>query len=521
MTLTHPNVTLYACIVSIGGFVFGFDAVVIGGVVGYVSSQFDLEPWQIGLVVTAPTFAAIASSFTIGIISDLIGRKRTLLFLAALYLVSALLSAGAYGFWGLVIARGIGGYAFGALTQAPVYISEIAPAHSRGRLVAINQLTIVAGISAAYFSNLVIQMYAEHMPVFSEEPWRVMLGVEALPALAWLIGMLLVPESPRWLATQARWAEVEAVFKRLGGIFSMAEEMNAIREDVGSKMLPFRQRFMLLFSRGIWFALLIGLILAIVQQITGINTVYFYAPVIFEQSGVGTDAAFSQAVFVGIINIVFTLISMALIDRLGRRPLIIAGLTGVIISMSLVSWGFHSATYVLDAAALEALPESLKGQGLAALADTSFASDMNFKTAVRNIIGSDALRDNESALLAAAMNGNSRLILLGILGFVASFAVSLGPVMWVYLSEIYPNQVRGIAISLVTVFNSGASALVQFLFPIQLANSGIAGVFAGYAVFGFIGLVLIIWLMPETKQLALEDITRIMANRGRREKRDA
>ena len=517
MNLTHPNVTLYASIVAIGGFVFGFDAVVIGGVVGYVSSQFDLEPWQIGLVVTAPTFAAIGSSFTIGIISDLIGRKKTLIFLAALYLISALFSAGAAGFWGLVIARGIGGYAFGALTQAPVYISEISPPHSRGRLVAINQLTIVAGISAAYFSNLAIQLYAAHMPIFADEPWRVMLGVEAVPAFAWLIGMMLVPESPRWLATQARWAEVEAVFKRLGGIFSMAEEMNAIRDDVGSEMLPFNQRFMLLFSKGIWYALLIGLILAVVQQITGINTVYFYAPVIFEQSGVGTDAAFTQAVFVGIINIVFTLISMVLIDRLGRRPLIIAGLVGVIISMSMVSWGFHSATYLLDSAALEALPEGLQGQGLAAIVDTTFSSDMDFKTAVREIVGSDALRDNESALLAAAMNGNSRLILIGILGFVASFAVSLGPVMWVYLSEIYPNQVRGIAISLVTVFNSGASALVQFLFPIQLANSGIAGVFAWYAFFGLIGLILITWLMPETKRMPLEDITRVMANRGRKE----
>ena len=511
MQQVHPRIILYACLVSIGGFVFGFDAAVIGGAIGYVREQYALAPWQIGLVVSAPTLAAIVASFTIGIVSDIFGRKKVLIFLAGLYLVSALVSASAWGFWSLVIARAVGGYAFGALTQAPVYIAEISPAHSRGRLVAINQMAIVIGISAAYFSNLAIQMNAENITLLTSEPWRLMLGIEAVPAAIWLIGLFLVPETPRWLATKSRWGEAQATFRQLGFDEEDAQSMAAcIKEDVGEKHTPFSDRLKSLTTGPALYAIMIGLIIAIVQQITGINTVFFYAPIIFEQSGVGTNGAFTQAVFVGLINIAFTIVAMLLIDKLGRRALMLIGLTGVTISMSIVSWGFSSATYSMSADDIATLEQTAPATLLAPLQDQSFESDIAFKTAVADIIGDEALKSNESAILAAGMKGNSGLILFGILFFVASFAMSLGPVMWVYLAEIFPNQSRGIAISLVTVFNSGASWLVQFLFPIQLATGGISGVFSGYALFAMIGLVLVAWLMPETKGLSLEKIGQTM-----------
>ena len=506
-------VAYYATIVAIGGFVFGFDAAVIGGVVGHVASQFDLDPWQIGMVVSAPMLAAIGASLTVGAISDAIGRKKILLFLAALYFVSALLSAVATGFWFLVIARAIGGYAFGALAQAPVYIAEISPPKSRGRMVAINQMTIVVGLSAAYFSNLAIQTQAAGLPFFADEPWRLMLGVEALPALIWLIGLLTIPESPRWLATQGRWQEVEQTLANLQPKKQVAEMITEIKADVGESVRPLFERLQLLFHRSIWYALLIGLILAVFQQITGINTVFFYAATVFEQSGVGTNAAFAQAVLVGLTNIAFTLIAMALIDRLGRKPLMIIGLTGVFLSLSIVAWGFHSAHYVLDQSDLDALATTHSLFDLSALEGLVFESDIAFKRQVTEIIGADALRDNEAAFLAAGMVGNPQLILFGILFFVASFSLSLGPVMWVYLAEIFPNHVRGVAISFVTVFNSGASWAVQFVFPIQLATTGIAGVFAGYGAAALLGLILVTWLMPETKGLTLETITQNMASR--------
>ena len=507
----HPRVVLYACIVSLGGFVFGFDAAVVGGIIGYVTEQYGLAPWQIGLVVSAPTLAAIVASFSVGIISDIFGRKKVLIFLAALYLASALASASSWSFWSLVAARAIGGYAFGSLTQAPVYIAEISPAHSRGRLVAFNQMAIVVGITIAYFSNLAIQTSQQSLTSLTSDPWRIMLSVEAIPAAIWLLSLFAIPETPRWLATKSRWNKAHQTFLQLGFDKVNATEMSsAIRLDVGEDPTPFHDRLKSLTTKTALYAVMIGLIIAIVQQITGINTVFFYAPLIFEQSGVGTNAAFTQAVFVGLINVAFTMLAMLLIDRIGRRPLMIIGLVGVALSMSIVSSGFDRATYSLSQDDVALLEQSHSLSNLSKLQDLEFQSDIDFKSAVSTAIGQDVLKSNESAILAAGMKGDPRIILFGILLFVASFAISLGPVMWVYLAEIFPNQARGIAISFVTIFNSGTSWFVQFLFPIQLANGGIASVFSGYAMFALVGLVLIVWLMPETKGLSLENISQAM-----------
>lgn len=506
-------VTRFASTVALGGFVFGFDAAVIGGIVGAVATQFDLAPWQIGLLVSAPTLSAVAASFTVGLISDIIGRKRILILLAALFVISAVFSAIAWSFTALVAARALGGYAFGCLTQAPVYIAEISPAKSRGRLVAINQLAIVIGLSAAFFSNFAVQTFEGSLPVFDDQRWRVMLGIELIPAMIWLLGMFTVPETPRWLATQSRWDEVRSVLGRLKLSEDVEATVNEIQADVGQEKAKVTANLSSLLGRSVWFAFIIGIIIAVVQQITGINTVLFYAATIFEQTGVGTNAAFTQAVFVGITFVVFTIVAMVLIDRIGRRPLMIAGLAGVTTSLAIVAFGFNNATYVLEEQNLAKIESTLATADLSSIEGVEYQSDIAFKAAVSDIIGSDQLRDNEGLFLAEGMKGNSTMILIAILGFVASFAFSLGPVMWVYLAEIFPNRVRGVAISFVTIFNSGASWLVQFLFPIQLASGGIAGVFAWYAGFGLIGLVLISWLMPETKGLSLEQVSEKMAGR--------
>lgn len=510
----------YALIIALGGFVFGFDASVIGGVVGYVSSQFDLAPWQIGAVVSAPTLTAVVAALTVGWLSDAFGRKPLLIALAALYVVSAAASMMAVGFVSLTAARALGGYAFGALALAPVYIAEISPAHLRGRMVSINQMTIVVGISTAYFSNLGVQTLAVSGAAWSEaaglaaEPWRWMLGLELLPAATWLLTLLTLPESPRWLATNERWDAARAILQRVVPAAEIEQAITDMRAQIGAALAAGRSRFADLLGRRIRFALLIGFIIAVVQQITGINTVFFYATTIFEQSGVGTNAAFAQAVLVGLINVGFTVVAIALIDRIGRRPLMLAGLTGVTLSLAVVAWGFGTATYTLTPSDLIALADQVDVSLLEPLQNTVFESDVAFKTAVTQAIGHGNLRDAEAVLLNTAMSGNPKLILAGILGFVASFAVSLGPVMWVFLSEIFPNRVRGVAICLIVVFNSGASWLVQFLFPIQLSVMGIAGVFAVYAAFGAVGLVLIARLMPETRALTLEAIEERMAARA-------
>ena len=240
---------------------------------------------------------------------------------------------------------------------------------------------------------------------------------------------------------------------------------------------------------------------------------FFNATTIFEQSGVGTDAAFALAISIGLVNIVFTVIAMAAIDSLGRRPLLIIGLVGVAFSMAVVAYGFNEATYELDAAAMAELEETAELSALQSLVGVEFGSDIDFKNAAKEAVGASTFRDNEAAILNAAMAANSRLILFGILGFVASFAISLGPVMWVLLSEIFPVRIRGVAISLVTLFNSASSWLVQFLFPWTVATVGVAGVFLSFSIFALIGLVLVAWLLPETKGLSLEELEKKLAGR--------
>ena len=514
------NALFYSSIIALGGFVFGFDASVISGVVGYVTREFDLDPIQQGLVVSAPTLAAIFASLTVGPLADFVGRKRVLQFLALLYTVSAVFSALADSFMDLVIARAIGGYAFGSLVLAPIYIAELSPARLRGRFVAINQFTIVVGLSAAYFVNYFIQSLAGsdtswvQSLAIDKNTWNWMLGIETLPALLWLIMLTFVPRSPRWLAANGHWTEAESVLSKIVTPEKVDQAKTDIRSAVGGVKTTLGDRLNDLFSKKMVFILAIGIIVAIVQQITGINIVFFYATTIFELSGVGTNAAFAQAVVIGVVNIAFTIVAMATIDSLGRKPLLIIGLTGVAISMAIVAWGFHQATYQIDSEAIAQLEETVDSQQLQKIESVVYQSDVAFKQAVRDAVGETVFRDNEAAILNAAMSANSRLILFGILSFVASFAISLGPVMWVLLSEIFPVKIRGVAISLVTIFNSGASWLVQFLFPWEVATFGAAGVFFSFSVFAIIGLALIIWLLPETKGLSLEELEEKLAARS-------
>jgi len=252
---------------------------------------------------------------------------------------------------------------------------------------------------------------------------------------------------------------------------------------------------------------------AVLQQITGINSVFFYAPMIFEQSGIGTDASFMQAILVGITNLVFTIAAMAMIDRLGRRPLLIFGLTGIAACMLTLSYGFASATYALSQTSIDALPAQIDRQLMVEIADTTFDSDVAFRNALSDAIGKDTFKQHESELIGAAISMNPTLILFGILGFVASFAVSLGPVMWVLFSELFPNALRGIAISFVGLINSGVSFGVQLVFPWELQTLGNAGTFLIYGIFALIGLVVVIRLLPETKGRTLEELEQLLVRR--------
>lgn len=501
-----------ALVISLGGFIFGFDASVISGAIRFITDDFNLTDFQLGLVVGAPTLGGVLTALTAGPLSDLYGRRTMLQVVAALYLLSATASALAQSYEMLVSARFLGGMAFASLALAPIYISEVAPAKLRGRMVSFNQLNIVLGFSAAYFANYFLLSATESGSELARDlgiidnTWRWMLGLEILPALLWLLSLLFVPESPRWLIINGREESGREVLQHLVLDKPLDEEVADIAQSAHGDAPSLGDRIRTVFGSGLRFALVIGLLLAVAQQITGINVVFFYAPSIFEQSGIGTNAAFAQAVVVGIVNVIFTLLSMVLIDHMGRRPLLIIGLSGILFSMLLCSWSFYQAEYRLQPDAVAQLENQDIARQLQPIVGVDYEDDVAFKRALEATIGAEETRRLQSQLIQSAISINPTLVLIGILSFVASFAMSLGPVMWVMLPEIFPNQVRGVAMAVTGTVNSAVSFGVQFIFPWQLNNVGAASTFLGYALFALLFLVAAFWLVPETKGKTLEEL---------------
>ncbi|MFT6528978.1 MAG: sugar porter (SP) family MFS transporter [Psychrosphaera sp.] len=513
---------IYTIIVSLGGFIFGFDASVISGTLNFIVTEFDLTSIEQGFVVSAPTLGAIIATVTAGILADRFGRRNLLIVIALLYLLSAVASAFSTSYWMLVSARFIGGLAFCSLMIAPMYIAEISQPEKRGKLVSINQLNIVIGFSAAYFANYYVLELSQSSASWvsgiglDTHTWRWMLGLEILPALAWFILLFYVPRSPRWLALKGQDTQAISVLKQLNESdeqHDYQQDIEQIKRSIENKDTSLLASLKYLFNSKIRFAITIGIIVGIAQQITGINAIFFYAPSIFEQSGVGTNAAFAQAVLVGVINVLFTIAAMMLIDKLGRKPLLTIGLAGVSLSMALCAYGFSQATYKLTADDIESLV--VKEQSLAKLMDVqgkTYQSDVEFKQTIVKLVGQQTFSAHQGDILKLAATMNATVILLGILGFVASFAFSLGPVMWVMFSEIFPNHVRGIAISFVSVINSIVSFTVTFVFPWELEVLGSAITFLIYGAFAFIALILVVRLFPETKGKSLEQIEAEMAS---------
>ena len=442
-----------ALTVALGGFLMGFDASVISGVVTFIEPEFNLTKIELGWSVASLTLTATLAMMVSGPLSDRLGRRPVLKIAAVLFAISAVASAVAPSFITLVAARMLGGFGVGAaLIIAPMYIAEIAPAAMRGRMVSFNQLNIVIGISAAFFTNYLILRFGQSDLAWAEAlrlgewNWRWMLGVEALPAIFYFVALFAVPESPRWLVMNGKDEDARRVLEKVTDSDQAEADIRAVKASLHAEQSTERAALRELFRPAMRLVLVIGVSVAILQQITGINSVFFYAPMIFEQSGIGTDASFMQAVLVGLVNLVFTVLAILFIDRLGRRPLLAAGLTGIAVCMLLLSYGFGSA-------------------------------DMNPK-----------------------------IILVGILGFVASFAISLGPVMWVLFSELFPNRVRGLAISFVGLINSAVSFSVQLIFPWELENLGNSLTFLIYGLFAIVGLILVMRLLPETKGKSLEEL---------------
>lgn len=514
MSSFKNNAFKYSTIVALGGFVFGLDAALISGAFKFITAEFNLNEWQVGALGFGPGIGVLIALPLAAWASNAYGRKATLKIIAAMYLISALGSAFAPSFVTLFSARLLGGLAFSSITLAAMYIGEIAPAEYRGKLVSMTQINIVIGLTAAYFINYWLLQStnsdAEWVTTLGirKYTWRWMLGIEIIPALVWFGLLYLVPRSPAWLIYKGK---VEDARKTLTKVISAdqidehVEEMKQSVEEsnqdrsVGSQMKE-------IFSRKMTIVTIVAFTMAIVQQSTGINAVLTYAPTVMEQLGLGEKAAFQQAIWIGLVSIIFTVLSLVLIDKLGRRPMMISGLVWVILSLGICAYGFGTAKYEVTEDAISEMSDIPDVEKLSALVGKQFSTDIEFKEAVKGAMGDISARDNSSVFLQKSAVLNATLILIGILSFIAAFHFSVGPIMWVLLSEIFPISVRGLAIPFFALLSSTISALTQFFFPWQLANMGASTIFLFYGGIVFIGLMILFKYLPETKNLTIEEI---------------
>lgn len=550
---------------AIGGFLLGFDGSVISGAVPFYKSVFGLQEssFMIGFSVSCIIWGAIVGNLIAGPLSDQIGRKPSLLIAALLFITTGLMCAFSNNIETFIVGRVVGGLGVGiAILVAPVFIAEIAPANKRGWLVSFNQLLIVIGLSAAYFSNYFILKTVDD-PLIN---WRWMLGVEIIPALLYFIAVLFIPESPRWLIMHGKDEQAMKVLTRVADEEYANKEYTEIKKTIlTEKKVSIATQAKELFTKKMKLILIIGFGLGILQQFSGINAILYYAPMVFESAGGGRDTAFIQAIVLGIVFVIMTIVAMFLIDRLGRKPLLYMGVSLMAISLTITGFLFKNASYQVNEHQIVAASQSVYKDELweeAKKQNASLKGYSNFSVSVNkaefkknnvvvsslNLLDKDvneiALRKDifvakvaiitgqvytskpdfydainsaaigsgintdlyKSILLKDGIKINSLWVLLSILGFITGFSISLGPVMWAIFSEIFPNRLRGLAISVVGAANAIASFLVATFFPIQLAKFGSSGTYFIYAAFMYFCLWFVWKYVVETKGKSLEQL---------------
>ncbi len=504
--------TMTALIVALGGLLMGFDASVISGVNSFIQEEFSLTELELGFSVSSLTLVAAIAMFAAGPLSERYGRRGVLRWAAILYAISAIGSALAPSYTALVIARMIGGLGVGAsLILAPMYIAEIAPSEIRGRMVSFNQLNIVIGISLAFYTNYLLLEWSDSGKAWvsalgiDKYTWRWMLGLEAVPAIAYFFGLFLVPRSPRWLLMQGKNKEAALILSRFTDSNQAQEEIKTIQQAIEEDSNKSKVGFGDLFHPSLKLVLTIGIVVAVLQQITGINSVFFYAPMIFEQSGIGTNASYVQAIFVGLVNLVFTILAILFIDKLGRKPLLSGGVAGIAVSMIVLAFSFFNATYTLEEKSFAKTEGYTIPQEVIAKYGSSFETEGEMAAFLAPLMGED-WETHGGEVVKQSIVINSTVVLIAILAFVASFAISIGPVMWVLFSELFPNKIRAVAISFVGLINSAVSFLVQFVFPWELKVLGSGTTFLIYGLLAVAGLLFVVRVVPETKGKSLEEI---------------
>ena len=437
-------VVLVSLVASLGGLLFGYDTAVISGAIGYLRTHFQLNAIQAGWAAACTLIGCILGASCGGMLSDRFGRKKMLILSAIMFSISAVWSTIPRTLTEFVIARMIGGCGVGMASMlSPLYISEIAPARIRGRLVSLNQFAIIFGMLFVYVVNANIAAIGEQ--AWKEAyAWRWMLASETLPAVLFWVLLYLVPESPRWLVEQERTEEAILILTRVDGAAHAELEFKEITKALSLESGTFRE----LFQPGIRVALVIGVVLAILQQVTGINVVLYYTPEIFKQTGLHSNQAINATVIVGAVNLLFTVVAIWIVDRVGRKPLLLIASVGMGISLAVLGWAFHN--------------DKMEGPW----------------------------------------------VLVSVLAYVASFAVAMGPVVWVVLSEIFPTRVRGRAMSIATVC-LWIFCFLNTQFFLKLLELFKGDVFYGYSVMCAVSFLFVMFCLPETKKKSLEEIEKL------------
>ncbi|MDU8885656.1 sugar porter family MFS transporter [Yeosuana sp. MJ-SS3] len=494
---------LISLIVALGGFLLGFDSAVISGAVKGITIYFEMTDAMLGFSVGCVVFGAMAGNLMAGPISDILGRKKVLIIVAALFTISAIWSALATDYTVFIIARIIGGIGIGgAILIAPIYIAEIAPPKLRGSLVSFNQLNIVIGISVAYFSNYFLVN-------IQDESWRWMLGVEAIPAIIYFLALWTVPRSPRWLILKKNKVDLaRKTLTKIGGDKYAEITTSEIQRGIDKKEKKAKLSDILKSKYST--IMIIALGIAFFQQITGINAVFYYAPTIFEQAGGSTDSSFLQAIVVGLTNLVFTLVAIWLIDRLGRKPLLLIGSSFMTVALIMATFAFNSATYDFNSNTINQVSNTEIKTILMDFDGKSFQSQTELFEAVKPKLKNEQFLNFKRNEITNFIQINATLVLIAILLYVASFAISLGPVMWTLISEVFPNKIKGIAISVVGFFNSLVSFSVTQVFPWELSTLGPTITFGIYAALSFCAIIFVYKFVIETKGKTLEELEKLL-----------
>jgi SP family sugar:H+ symporter-like MFS transporter len=460
--INHGFITAIVAVATIGGFMFGYDSGVINGTQKGLESAFELGRLGIGVNVGAILVGSAIGAFGAGRLADAIGRRNVMMISALLFLVSAVLAGAANGSVVFIIARIIGGLGVGAASViSPVYISEVTPASIRGRLSSVQQVMIITGLTGAFVANFALARYAGGSTSefwLGFPAWRWMFWLQAIPAAIYLLALLIIPESPRFLVAKGREAEAHAVLTRLFGGAEADRKVVEIRNSLAAdhhkpKLSDLRDKTTGKIRPILW----AGIGLAIFQQLVGINVVFYYGAVLWEAVGFTEDNALQINILSGVLSIAACLFTIATVDRIGRKPLLLVGSAGMAVTLAVVAYAFSTA--VTDAAGAVSLPG----------------------------------HNGMIALIAANL-------------YVIFFNASWGPVMWVMLGEMFPNQIRGSGLAVAGFAQWIANATISVSFPALAVSPGLAVTYFGYAFFAAVSFFFVKAMVNETRGRELEDM---------------